>query len=326
MAGWTRGDACLSFEISDVKLFVKTFKGAKSSSHFLNLKIDDLLKDSYKFLATQQVQAVELGSCPVGKEGIKRIQFLDGAVVYCMSTYQHYYVNTSSGFSQYLEKFKSKTRSTLKKKVHKLLSSEEATSGGGTFVKFSSVSEMQTFVEHASIVSAKTYQARLFNRGIPTDGGFLLRVLKLAEHGLVRGYILYCAGRPVAYTYVPLISEGVVLYDYNGYDPDFSKLSPGTVMQYKIIEDLCADPNITIYDLCVGDDEHKALFATDFMDCADVIVLRSSLRNTLLVLAHLGLTSASSWTGTVLKCVNLKRLVKRFIRRHATVPETPAAV
>lgn len=312
-AKWTKAEFDLRYEISDIRLFVKTFCGVSCSSHFLDISEEGLLEAPSRVLMEYGVQVAQINSCPVNK-GSKRIYFREGVVVYSMSTYDHYYVNTQKSFEEYQDKFKSKTRSTLKKKVHKFLQEDQ---GKNYFKKFTTATEMETFLKHAAVVSAKTYQHRLFGRGIPSNSEFCRNVMKQAELGLVRGYLLYFDGNPVAYTYAPFVSDGVLLYDYNGYDPDFGKLSPGTVIQYKVIEDLCLDPDAKIYDLCVGEDEHKTLFSTDSRYCADILVLRKSLKNILIVLAHFALTSFSTKAGNFLNCFNLKSRLKKFIRKNA---------
>jgi CRISPR/Cas system endoribonuclease Cas6 (RAMP superfamily) len=316
-AEWTKAEFDLRYEISDIRLFAKTFYGVSCSSHFLDITEEGLLEAPSRVLMEYGVQVAQVNSCPV-KKGSKKISFRDGVIVYSMSTYDHYYVDTQKSFEEYLEKFKSKTRSTLKKKVHRFLQEDQ---GKNYFKKFTTATEMDTFLKLAAVVSAKTYQQRLFGRGIPSNSEFCRNVMNQAELGLVRGYLLYFDGNPVAYTYAPFVKDGVLLYDYNGYDPDLGKLSPGTVIQYKVIEDLCLDPDAKIYDLCVGEDEHKTLFSTDSRYCADILVLRKSLKNFLIVLTHLALTSFSARAGNFLDYFNLKSSLKKFIRKNPQAGE-----
>lgn len=314
---WTKSELDLRYEISDIRLFTKTFRGITSSFHFLDFGQDELLKSPAQFLSEYEVQVALMNSCPVSRSS-KRITVQDGVIVYCMARYDHHYVDVQTSFEDYLGKFKSKTRATLKKKAHKFL---QVGQDGAYFRKFTTPTEMDTFLKLAAVVSAKTYQHRLFDRGIPSSREFRLGVMEQAERNLVRGYLLYLGSIPVAYTFVPFVSEGVILYDYNGYDPEFGKLSPGTVIQYKVIEDLCLDRDAKIYDLCVGEDEHKTLFSTNSTYCADILILRSSLKNMLFVFTHHALASFSAKAGNILDRFQLKRRLKKLIRRGAQAGE-----
>jgi hypothetical protein len=93
-------------------------------------------------------------------------------------------------------------------------------------------------------------------------------------------------------------------------------------MQYKIIEDLCSDPDVRIYDLCTGEDDAKRLFSTDSRYCADILILRKSLRNMLLVMTHFALTSFSRAAGKFLRCLNLKSRLRKYIRRNVHTIES----
>ncbi len=315
---WTKSEFDLRYEVSDIRLFTKTFRGVISSFYFLDFEQDELLKSPAKFLSKYDVQVALMNSCPVSRSS-KRISVQDGVIVYCMARYDHHYVNVQNSFEGYLGKFKSKTRATLKKKVHKFLQDGQ---DGAYFRKFKTATEMDTFLKLAAVVSAKTYQHRLFDRGIPSSREFRRGVMEQAERNLVRGYLLYLGGIPVAYTFAPFVSEGVILYDYNGYDPEFGKLSPGTVIQYKVIEDLCLDRDAKIYDLCIGEDEHKTLFSTNSTYCADILILRSSLGNMLIVFTHHALAYVSAKAGIFLDRLQLKRRLKKLIRRGAQTDES----
>lgn len=315
---WEKGEFSLRYDIGDLTLCVKRLDGVACSTHFLNISEEELLQGQARVLEEYGVEVAKVTSCPI-RQSAKRLSFKNGVIVYNLSSYEHHYVDTQISFEEYQRKFKSKTRSTLKKKVTKFFQSNP---GGNYFRKFRTAEEIESFVKLASLVSAKTYQHRLFGRGIPDNREFCLRASKQAELGLVRAYLLYFDDKPVAYTYAPTVNEGVLLYDYNGYDPDHSNLSPGTVMQYKIIEDLCLDPDVRIYDLCTGEDDAKRLFSTDSRYCADVLVLRKSLRNMLLVMTHFALTSFSRGAGKVLRCFNLKSRLKKYIRRNVHTIES----
>lgn len=311
---WRRANIIVKYDFGDITLFAKLLSGIVCASHFLDLK-EDTVYDicSSNTLLKHGVDAAQIVSCPISGN-LKTIEFRDGVIVYCTSRYRHHYIDASVSFEEYQKKFKSKTRSTLKKKVTKFFQDNPE---GNFFRRFSTESEIETFIGLAGAVSSKTYQHHLFGRGLPQSKEFIADAKNKAKDGLVRGYLLYCHFKPVAYTYGPVMGGGVFLFDYNGYDPDYNKASPGNVLQFKTIEDLCSDKDIKIYDLCVGENEHKLLFSGASKYCADVLILKRSFRNVCLVLSNVAVSMVSKLVGNLLQKMNIKNWLKRFIRRNA---------
>lgn len=309
---WKRANITLRYDLGDIKLFEKQLSGIVCQTHFLELAGDTVSNLSASILSKHDVDAAQIVSCPISGM-LKTIDLCNGAIIYCTSRYHHHYIDTQVSFENYQQKFKSKTRSTLKKKVVKFLEEDP----GNFFRKFATESEIEAFIGLAGVVSSKTYQHHLFGRGLPQSREFIEEAKRQAKDGLVRGYLLYYHGKPIAYTYGPVMGNGVFLFDYNGYDPDYSKLSPGNVLQFKTIEDLCSDLNIEVYDLCIGENEHKILFSGASKYCADILILKISFRNICLVVSNVSVSMISKFMGDLLQHLKLKSWLKRVIRRNA---------
>lgn len=312
----------LKLEVGDITLLEFTFDGIVCFPNFLEPPNDAVLEEALPLLDKHEVEAVKIISLPIGRK-LEIVRFRKSALIYRMSKYNHHYIDAQTTFQRYQEKFSSRTRSTLKRKLNKFITSQ---SENNCFKKFVTPDEISRFIELAAPISAKTYQSRLFGRGLPLDDTFRQNMRKQASLGRVRGYLLYYAGCPVAYTFGPLTEEGVFLFDYNGYDPDYSKLSPGNVLQYKIVEDLCEDDNVKIYDLCIGESEHKSLFSTGSTKCVDVLILRMSAVNVLIVVSHLVVTLVSRLAGVLLASLNLKNRIKKLVRMNSNVSVNSAGM
>jgi len=72
-----------------------------------------------------------------------------------------------------------------------------------------------------------------------------------ARKGWLRAYILYVDAKPRAF-WLGHLYGGVFCSDYMAFDPNFSKYSPGTVLQARVLEDLCPRCATSI-DLGLGD-------------------------------------------------------------------------
>lgn len=123
-------------------------------------------------------------------------------------------------------------------------------------------SEVPDFVDAAAKVSAVSWQGRRLGRGI--DGSTRDRSIigRAAELGALRSYLLGSASRPVAFA-VCYQWQGHFAYEIPAYDPDFAEASPGTVLLYRILEDLVAEDVPQIVDFGPGRHEYKSRFGTE---------------------------------------------------------------
>ncbi len=173
--------------------------------------------------------------------------------------------------------------------------------------------ELLEFYRLAREVSRKTYQEKLLDAGLPDDPDFERRMLAAAEQESVRAYLLFHAGAAVAYLYLP-ISDGIVRYQFLGYDPALREHSPGTVLQFHALERLFAEEPLRLFDFLEGEGQHKRLFATRTTRCADLYYFRRGLKNRVLVGLHASFDTLSTWIAKILERYKLKARVKRLLR------------
>lgn len=241
------------------------------------------------------------------------ISVTNSYVVYTVKQYRHCYIDLQQSFDDYLAKFSSKTRSTLKRKVKKF----ETHSGGRISWKmFATPADMSEFFALARKVSEKTYQERLLDAGIPDSDSFRREAEELAGKDQLRAYILFDGDRPVSYLYCP-VEDDAVIYAYLGYDPDYSHLSVGTVLQWLATEQLLGEGKFRYFDFTEGESAHKLLFSTDQRLCANVIFLRRTFANSLLIHAHHTMDNLSRIAGNTLERLGVKAKIKRLLRSRA---------
>jgi CelD/BcsL family acetyltransferase involved in cellulose biosynthesis len=142
-------------------------------------------------------------------------------------------------------KFSSKHRNTLLRKVKKL---REGALGEMRLVRYESPEEADTFLDEAVEISRKTYQWQLHQRGLSAIDLLRPRLRFAAQHGWMRCYLLYCGERATAFI-VGYQYQGTFLLDEIGHDPEFSKYSPGAVLQLLCVEDLFNYNRARVFDL-----------------------------------------------------------------------------
>lgn len=193
--------------------------------------------------------------------------------------YQRHYIDMSGSFDDYLGRFSSKTRSTLRRKHRKLIKDI-----GGTveFREFRTPEEMDQFRDMALPLSRRTYQAKSLDAGLPESDTAHAERRKLASEGNVRAYLLCVDNKPISYLYLPIIGDTIV-YAFLGYDPDHAKFSPGTVLQLEALERLFAEGRYRYFDFTEGEGAHKAMFGTDSVEACSFFMMRKALSNRVLL-------------------------------------------
>jgi CelD/BcsL family acetyltransferase involved in cellulose biosynthesis len=149
---------------------------------------------------------------------------------------------------------------------------------------------------------------------LPTSETFAVELRKAASAGEVIASLLFLSGAPVAYV-LCFCRDGIATYDYVGFDPEAHALSPGTVLQYLLLEKMFAAGGVDIFDFTEGEGAQKQFFATDHRLCAKTYVLRSGPVNWAAIRAHHFLDVASSRVGLLLDRWGLKARLKKFLRR-----------
>lgn len=228
-----------------------------------------------------------------------------------LRTYPRHLVDLTTGYEAYMAKFSAKTRSTLKRKLRKF---QDLSGGALHWEQFRTTDELAKFLPRARELSAKTYQERLLDAGLPQDASFTAQAYGLAERGAVFAYLLYLNARPVSYLYLP-VERGRVIYAFLGYDPAYAEHSPGTVLQLLAMEHLFAEPGLTVFDFTEGAGQHKQLFATHAVECADIIILKRRAGALALARTHNVFVRAEASLVAALDRFGLKKRIKQLIRR-----------
>lgn len=188
--------------------------------------------------------------------------------------YRRHYIDMGQSFDAYMGQFSGKTRSTLRRKARKL----EDEAGGYTVTEHRTPDEIEAFLAAALPLSARTYQARLLDAGLPEDAAARRAMLEAAEADRMRAFLLHAGGQPVAYLSLP-VSGQTLVYAHLGYDPDWARLSVGTVLQMDALERLFAEGRYRWFDFTEGDGAHKAMFGTHAAACSSLVLLEPTLAN-----------------------------------------------
>ncbi len=306
---WQETTHSLSYRIGELTLLSRTFPALALKNHFLELSANPDDPSPPAELLQGKVGAAIVLSHPV-ETRLPRFHSAGRLLRYVPSQYTHYYTDLTGTFEHYLSKFSTKTRNTLKRKVRRFLDHGE----GSGIREYKRPGEMEEFLAIAREISARTYQEKLFDAGIPADAGFVSDLQNRARRNAVRAYLLFLRREPVAYLCCPADGD-VLLYSYLGYKPECAELSPGTVLQYLAFDSLFREQHFTAFDFTQGQGEHKRFFSTHEVLCADLLYFPDSLSSRFWVRLHAWVDDASVFAGRLLEQLGLKAGIKRVIRR-----------
>ena len=201
-----------------------------------------------------------------------------GMLAFVRQRYTRRFADTAQSFDAYLATFSGKSRSTLRRKVRKFT---EASGGALDIRTYRTPDEIAEFQELARRVSAKTYQEKLLDAGLPDDPESKAEMIRAAAKGEVCAWLLFVENEPVSYLYAPADGD-TLIYAYLGYDPEWARHSPGTVLQIEVMKQIIEEGRFRRFDFTEGDGQHKRLFATDGVACVDLLLLRKTPGNYLL--------------------------------------------
>lgn len=202
--------------------------------------------------------------------------------------FRRHFIAMDSTFEEYMAGFSGKTRSTFRRKGKKL--AKEC--GEFRVLEYRTPEEIAVFLDKALPLSAKTYQARQLDMGLPDTPEDREAMLRDAADDRMRCFILEADGNAISYLALPVVGR-TLIYAHLGYDPEFGRFSPGTILQLEALERLFAEQRFAYLDFTEGDGAHKEMFGTDSVPGSSFVLLEATLSNRAL------LTSRSLFDASV---------------------------
>ena len=309
---WQREFTTFKFRLGEYSVFKLKLDTLVFDRHFsdVSLKMHEELPNLKQLISGDRVMLIR--SCPVDKY-IPIFSFHSGYIRYVPYKYRRYYVKMSCSFEEYLKKFNSRSKSTLMRKIRKF---SDYCNGTIDCREYKYPAEVEEFYKHAQFVSKNTYQSRLLACGFPEGGKTKEELARLAKAGAMRGFVLFHETSPVAYLYSP-VKDNIVYYRFVGYDTDYQRHSPGTILQFLALQKLFSEKQFRMFDFTEGEGQHKEFFSTDVQPCADIYYFKFGLKNILIVLVHAFFDRSSRLIVKILDVFKLKSRIKKHIRARA---------
>jgi CelD/BcsL family acetyltransferase involved in cellulose biosynthesis len=295
--------------LGDVCLFRLRFRACISREPF-DPGAEPISSLSETWDVPRDVRAILYGGRPIA-ERLPKVRTTSAAIRYIRNQRLTHYIDLCGTFQDYLKQFSAKRRGNIQREVRKLAAMSDGTMECREFRNPESMAEYHGL---ARAVAAKTYQEKLFGGAIPSTPEFLEQLRVRAREDAFRGYILTVKGEPISYVCLP-IDDGVVDYQYLGYDPDYAEWSPGTVLLYLALERLFAEARFRYFNMSYGEGQMKKVFGRATFLQADVYFFRRTLWNAFLVHGHAAMDRLSTKMGVLLERLGLRRRMRKLLRR-----------
>jgi CelD/BcsL family acetyltransferase involved in cellulose biosynthesis len=183
----------------------------------------------------------------------------------------HWYMELSETYEEVLKGLSHDLRKEIKRTAKRI----QADFGSVVVKCFEKPDDLEILIRDVESIAATSWHRRV-------GGGFRnterVRQLLLfqAKRGWLLAYVLYVEAKPRAF-WLGHLYQGVFCSEYMAFDPDFSKYSPGTVLQARVLEDLCAKHAKSI-DLGLGDLLYKTRLGTSRHEDAELYICPATVR------------------------------------------------
>lgn len=267
------------------------------------------LKGVNQYLRSRRADCVRFDSIEVGSP-LWDVLSTSGAcpgvsVFYPGKPQPHWTIDFPEKADDYWQKFSSKTRSTFRRKAKKL---------EHTIVCFSTPDAVAPFLEQSHAVSRSTWQSKRLGLRIRNSPDELRYWTALARLGTMRCYVLAQNDKPLAFV-VGVQWQGVFHYEELGYDPAFADFSPGTVLLFRLLEDLIARDTPRRVDFGFGDADYKQIFGTRQTQSGPVLLVRRGVAPMTAMWVDRVRRGASLHARNVFRRVGADRAIRKLYRK-----------
>lgn len=253
---------------------------------------------------------------PVGAALLTRIRTRRRLLAVMRSDpYQRRFADIAAGTQAYLERLGSRTRQDLRRNARRLGDTLE---GPLRCERYEDDRQVPAFLEAAERISRLTYQWNLVGTGFAHTDARRRELEDAARAGWLRCYVLWSDAKPLAFM-CGFLHDGRYYSTDIGYDPHYSKWSPGNVLHVKVIDDLTGPgAGVEVFDFLYGDNDNKARLATRSRVEQHIHLFPATARWRVLVMLWQATDRISTLLGDVLDRLGAKQRIRRLLRRRTS--------
>jgi hypothetical protein len=213
-------------------------------------------------------------------------------------------------FAKYASMLGSNTRSSLKRRIKKLISSHSA-----VLVKVTEAADVRGFLDHADAIFSDSWQAKTYGPVKKNSAADVARLEHMARHGWLRSYLLMSEMGPLAFQIGYHYGDTFYACDF-AFAQKWAHLGSGASLMYLMLEELYEHGPPRVVDLGAGDSPQKRTFRSSPRKVGDYYVV-SRNRWRLVIAAQRWLSSVEASARSALVRLRLDGRIRRFLK-HKT--------
>jgi Acetyltransferase (GNAT) domain len=227
------------------------------------------------------------------------------AVLHPSPSQAHHRIDFPQPPTEYWKQFSGKTRSTLRRKANKF---------EHRVLKYTSPDNVPTFLAQAHEVSTKSWQTARLGLRIQNSPEERVYWGAIAAVGGFRSYVLEHQGAPVAFV-LGTCWAGYYTYEELAYDQTYAAHSPGTILLYRLLEELIAADTPRVFDFGFGDAEYKQIFSNSQSRSGPVLLARRTFSPMIYVRAEQLSVRVSQLARACVRRLGVLKSLRRYRRR-----------
>lgn len=228
---------------------------------------------------------------------------------YCCVTEPHWSMKAPESIEGFFQARSKKHRANMKRFIRKL---EKEYPNQVRVITYTQEDDLDDAIKAASEISHSTYQHGL-GCGFIDNPRTRVLLTTAARRSWLRISVLYVNGEPGAFQ-VGLHYVKKYILEQIGFDPKWGRLEVGTVLFLRVLEHICADPDIEFVDFSFGDADYKRSYGDERWQEASGYIFAPRLYPITVNAARTFFTSVNSALKYILSKAAVAGRVKRFWR------------
>jgi hypothetical protein len=179
---------------------------------------------------------------------------------------------------------------------------------------YSNDDEVDTALEQMAGISAKTYQGAC-GRGIVNDTATQVLFHNAAKKNWLRSYIISIDNKPCAF-WTGLKYGSVFYAEFTGYLTKWRKFHIGTILFFKLVRDLCENPDVGFLDFSLGEGQHKHWGESRLRSVASVYIFAPRVFPIIVNIIHSSLLSFRAFAIGLAKRLYILNVIQKHRHRR----------
>jgi hypothetical protein len=223
----------------------------------------------------------------------------------CIRIVTHRMFSLPDSYDIFMGSLASKTRYKLNAKRKKL---EEDFPGKVIFKTYKEPDDISRACKDIESVAEKTYHRGLgvgFKDNLENRQRFML----FSKDGLLRIYLIYIDGQPVAYWVATLNNRNEIYLDFTGFDPNLKKYELGTMLFLHMLKD-SIEGSVKLLDFGSGEAEYKERFGNSQIQEADYYLFSFSIKVLFINISHVISKTSENMIKKIIGDHKILKLIK----------------